>query len=147
MDQDIAGWRLGSASENVIFFAGFGEWKDTDVRRFSMEFRMYVERMEGDWGLLGDAVDWNFNDPAVQHIIEDMNRWIVMRGCRAACFYTGPGALNRLLLYRMAVPDGSGYRFRVYPDRARAVAALEAAGFSVAEKDLSGFFRGEGKRL
>lgn len=147
MDQDIAGWRLNAASDNVVFFVGFGEWGEVEARRFSTEFKTVVEQMEGDWGLLGDATDWIFNNPAVQRIITDMNRWVVFKGCRTGCFYTGPGALNRLLLYRLAVPDGSGYRFRVYPDRARAVHALEEAGFSVTEEDLSGFFRGEGKRL
>jgi hypothetical protein len=146
MGQDITGWRLAAASDNVVFLVGFGEWREPVARRFSVEFKDMVEKLGDDWALLGDATDWNLNDPAVQRILMDMNRWIVFKGCRAGCFYTGPGALNRLLLYRLAVPDGSGYRFRVYPDRARSVAALDEAGFPVTEDQLSGFFRGEGKR-
>ena len=146
MGQDIAGWRLGAASDNVVFFVGFGDWGEAEARRFGAEFKSVVNRMDGGWGLLGDATDWTFEDPAVQRVIMDMNRWVVFKGCRAGCFYTGPGALNRLLLYRLAVPDGPGYRFRVYPDRARAVVALADSGFEVTEKQLTGFFRGEGKR-
>ena len=146
MVQDIAGWRLGAASDNVVFLVGFGAWGEVEARRFSDEFKEVVGRMSGGWGLLGDATDWDLNHPAAQRILRDVNRWIVSRECRAGCFYSGPGALNRLLLYRLAEPDGSDYRFRVYPDRARAVSALSASGFDVSEQQLSRFFRGEGKR-
>ena len=79
-------------------------------------------------------------------VTQYLNRWIVDHGCRAGCFYTGPGALNRLLLYRLAIPDSGTYRFRVYPHRGRAVEALGASGFAITDKQLNSFFRGEGKR-
>ena len=83
----------------------------------------------------------------VQKIIRDQDRWAAGHGCRAACYYTGTGALNRLLLYRLAEPDSEHYRFRVYPHRAKAVEALESAGFSITDKQLNSFFRGEGERV
>ncbi len=142
------GWRINTVSEDVLFIVGYGDWKEQDARGFCDEYRSVAESFGGKpWAVVGDATEWGFDDDAVQSLLRDHNRWIVENGCRAACFYTGAGALNRLLLYRLAEPDSDQYRFRVYPHRSKAVQALEAGGFSVTDKQLGSFFRGEGKRI
>ncbi len=147
MGQNPAGWRIGAAADNVIFLVGYGDWGESEAHSFCTEYMQIVESF-GDkpWAVMGDATDWILEDPVVQDLIMNQNRWIVDHGCRAGCFYTGPGALNRLLLYRLAIPDSGTYRFRVYPHRGRALEALESSGFSVTDKQLNSFFRGEGKR-
>ena len=146
--QDPAGWRINAASDNVIFLVGFGVWNEQNAGRFCQEFKTLVESFEGrPWAVMGDGTDWIFDDPAVQNLLRDQNRWIVDHGCRAGCFYTGPGALNRLLLYRLAQPDSEEYQFRVYPHRSKAVEALAKSGFPVTEPQLERFFRGEGTRV
>ena len=95
---------------------------------------------------MGDASDWGLEDSIVQDILRDHNRWLVDSGCRAGAFFTGPGAMNRLLLYRLAEPDSDRFRFRVYSRRQQAVTALEEDGFPVSATQLGGFFRGEGER-
>jgi hypothetical protein len=95
---------------------------------------------------VGDATDWHLDNKAVQGRIRDQNRWIVEHGCRAASYYTGPGALNRLLLYRLAEPDSVQFSFRVYPHRQKAIKALEDRGFHVSDQQLERFFRDEGGR-
>jgi hypothetical protein len=146
--QDPAGWRISAASDNVIFFVGFGVWNEQDAGRFCQEFTALVESFgERPWGVMGDGTDWIFGDPGVQNLLRDQNRWIVDHGCRAGCFYTGPGALNRLLLYRLVQPDSEEYQFRVYPHQSKAIEALEHSGFPVTEPQLERFFRGEGTRV
>ncbi|RKX76256.1 MAG: hypothetical protein DRZ90_16430 [Spirochaetes bacterium] len=146
--ENPSGWRINTVSEDVIFIVGYGDWKEQDARGFCGEYRSVVESFGGKpWAVVGDATEWGFNDAGVQSLLRDHDRWIVANGCRAACFYTGEGALNRLMLYRLAEPDSDKYRFRVYPHRAKAVEALEAGGFSVTDKQLGSFFRGEGTRI
>lgn len=147
MDQNISGWRINTVGDNLIFLVGFGEWSETEARGFCTEYKQLVSGFgERSWAVIGDATDWNLDDPEVQELLRNQNRWITGHGCRAACFYTGPGALNRLLLYRLAEPDSDEFRFRVYPDRRRAVEALGNSGFPVSDPQLERFFRGEGSR-
>lgn len=147
MEQDISGWRINTVGDNLIFLVGFGEWSGAEARDFCSEYKRLVGSFgERPWAVLGDASDWNLDNPDVQVLMKDQNRWITGHGCRAACFYTGIGALNRLLLYRLAEPDTENYRFRVYPDRLRAVEALENSGFPVSDPQLERFFREEGSR-
>jgi hypothetical protein len=148
LKEQTAGWRINTVSENVIFVVGFGNWEEQDALDFFEEYRLLAGAFAGKpWAVLGDATEWEFDSPDVQKVLMRQNRWVVENGCRTSCFYTGAGALNRLLLYRLAVPDSDHYRFRVYPHRTKAVEALEAGGFSVTEKQLNSFFRGEGKRI
>ena len=147
MGQDIAGWRISRAGDRILFLVGFGVWTKTEALRFCDEYRSVVGGFEGQsWAILGDATNWVLDNPQVQNLIRDQNRWIVTAGCRAGSFYTGPGALNRLLLYRLAEPDSDDFHFRVHPHRQRAVEALEENGFAVSSTQLNSFFRGEGKR-
>jgi len=142
-----AGWRIKAATDNLVFLVGYGTWSTSVARGFCSEYRELVESFAGrSWAVLGDATDWELKDEDVQDLIRDQNRWIVSHGCRAGCFYTGPGALERLLLYRLAEPDTEDYRFRVYPDRRRSVEALAEAGYPVSDNQLERFFRGEGGR-
>jgi len=148
VEQNPSGWRISTVADDVIFLVGYGSWKEQDALRFIEEYRLAVEQFDGKpWAVMGDATEWGFDDPAVQQIIRKQNGWVVAHGCRAGCYYTGTGALNRLLLYRLAEPDSENYRFRVYPHRAKAVEALETGGFSVTDKQLNSFFRGEGERV
>jgi hypothetical protein len=147
MAKDIAGWRMKVVADNILFVVGFGVWDTAKAQVFCDEYKELSAGFgEEPWAVLGDATDWILDDVKVQKIIQEQNRWIVSAGCRAGCFYTGPGALNRLLLYRLAEPDSDSYRFRVYPDRMRAVQALMDAGFSITDPQLNRFFRGEGSR-
>lgn len=147
MEQDISGWRINTVGDNLIFLVGFGAWSAAEARDFCSEYKQLVTGFgDRSWAVLGDATDWNLDNPDVQALLKDQNRWITAHGCRAACFYTGPGALNRLLLYRLAEADSDKFSFRVYPDRRRAVMALEGNGFPVSEPQLERFFRGEGNR-
>ena len=147
MEQTIAGWRISTVGDNLIFLVGFGTWTDREARDFCSEYRQLVEGFAGQpWAVVGDATDWHLDDKAVQAIIRDQNRWITGNGCRAACYYTGSGALNRLLLYRLAEPDSENFCFRVYPHRRRAISALEEQGFTVSDQQLERFFRDEGGR-
>ncbi len=144
---DLSGWRINAVADNVIFLVGFGDWDERVTQGFCSEYKQIIEDF-GDkpWAVMGDATDWGLDDSVVQNLIRDQNRWIVDHGCRSACFYTGPGALNRLLLYRLAEPDSQEYSFRVYPHRGKAVEALDSNGYTVTDKQLNSFFRGEGKR-
>ena len=144
----LPGWRISKVSDDTVFVVGFGRWRAPDARGFSKEYRAVVNEFGGKpWAVLGDATEWGLNDSTVQQILRDNERWLVAHGCRSACFYTGEGTLNRLLLYRLAEPDTDNYRFRVYPHRSRAVEALVESGFTVSDKQLDSFFRGEGTRI
>ena len=146
MIQDIAGWRLSRAGDNVIFLVGFGRWTADVARKFCSEYRDTVsELVDRPWAVLGDATDWILDDGPVQDILRDHSRWIVDAGCRAGAFYSGPGALNRLLLYRLMEPDSDHFRFRVHSHRRRAVEALSENGFDLTDAQLNSFFRGEGE--
>lgn len=147
MANDVAGWRMKVISDNVLFIVGFGVWDQSEARGFCDEFEELSAGFGREsWAVLGDATDWVLNDVRVQDVLRDQNSRIVSAGCRAGCYYTGLQAMNRLLLYRLVEPDSENYRFRVYPDRARAVNALIQSGFSVTEPQLNRFFRGEGGR-
>lgn len=147
MIQDPAGWRIKQAGDNVLLLVGFGAWEPQDARRFCLEYRDTVSGFsDRPWAILGDATDWILEDRVVKDILRDHNRWIVEAGCRAGSFYTGSGALNRLLLYRLAEPDSEEFSFRVHPHRRRAVEALVENGFTISEDQINSFFRGEGTR-
>ncbi len=144
---DPPGWRLKQAGDSILFLVGFGFWDENTARRFDKEFRSAVSAMSSvSWALLGDASDWNLDDPAVQAILRQQNQWVVKAGCRAGAFYTGSRVMNRLLLYRLAEPDTDQYNCRVHSQQKQAVDALAASGFLIAESELSGFFREEGDR-
>ena len=148
MNEDPPGWRIRKAGDNVLFLVGFGSWTEDDARRFCREHRQAADGFSGrPWAQMGDASDWNLEDPSVQEILQDHNRRLVEAGWRAGAFYTGPGAMNRLLLYRLVEPDSDRFRFRVYARRLQAVTALTEDGFPVSESQLGGFFRGEGERV
>ncbi len=147
-EQNPSGWRLSIVADDVIFIVGYGNWTERNALDFFEDYRLSVEKFGGkSWAVMGDATEWGFDNPEVQKVLMKQNRWVVENGCRTACFYTGTGVLNRLMLYRLAQPDSDHYRFQVYPHRAKAVEALESGGFTVTEKQLNSFFRGEGERV
>jgi len=145
--ENPSGWRIGAVTDNLIFLVGYGSWGKPEALKFFEEYRTVVAGFGNNpWAVMADATEWGIGDGAVQEMFRDHERWIVEHGCRVACFYSGPGALNRLLLYRLAEPDSDDYQFRVYPYRGKAVEALDSGGFSVSEEQLNSFFRGDGQR-
>ena len=147
MNVQTTGWRIRAAEENILFFAGFGDWTKDTARAFRAESREIVTTLlRESWSFLCDATDWGFSDTEVQSILKDQIQWFVGKGCRMGCFYTGSHAMNRLMLYSLVVPDSDSCRFRVFPDRKRSVDALGSEGFPLARPQLDGFFRGEGTR-
>ena len=148
MITDPSGWRIKPVGDNVLFLVGLGVWNVDDTRRFCAEYAEVVRNLSGrPWAVLGDATDWKIDDKQVQLLLKAHNKWTVEAGCRAGSFYTGPGALNRLLLYRLVEPDSEQFQFRVHPHRRRAVEALSESGFVVTDSLLNSFFRGEGERI
>ncbi len=144
---EVKGSRLAMGSDNVVFLVGFGSWGVKECRDFVSRFRALTSGLKDrEWAVLGDATDWNFENPKALEIIADQNRWIVSHGCRASCYYAGTGALKRLLLYRLAMPDTQQYQFRVYSKRVKAVRALEERGFHLSDQQIERFFREEGSR-
>ena len=147
MNVQTTGWRIRAAEEKILFFAGFGEWKKETAKAFCAESREIVTTLLRDsWSFLCDATDWGFSDPDVQAVLKDQIRWFVGKSCRMGSFYTGSRGMNRLMLYRLVVPDSANCRFRVFPDRKRSVDALASEGFPLTRPQLDGFFRGEGTR-
>ena len=137
------GWRLSQPREDMIFQVCYGSWDDRTARGFLEEFNRLLPKLrEIPWGLISDVTHWHMPQESTKQLIMRHHRTIAENGCKALGYFSGPGSLRWLELYRLIPTDlPKDFFYRVNSQRNKVIEELHGAGFPLEEQQLSTFFR------